>query len=163
MQINDAVRLAHDLMTEHGLYRWSFRWTRSRTVFGACEHSTKTILLSSLLTAARSEEETRLTLLHEIAHALTPGHNHDRVWRRKCLSIGGDGQRVNPLPSGFREQTARYEGTCPACGAKFYRDRFTRGTDRMYHVPHKGQMIEWFDRKLGQYVSASLDTLRMIG
>ena len=40
-----------------------------------------------LETAARNIRE---TLLHEIAHALT-SIEHDRVWWRKFLEIGGEG------------------------------------------------------------------------
>ena len=41
-----------------------------------------------------SDEATiRDTILHEIAHALTPGQHHNDVWRRKATAIGCTGQR----------------------------------------------------------------------
>lgn len=34
------------------------------------------------------KHEVRHTILHEIAHLLTPGHHHDRTWKTVCLSLG---------------------------------------------------------------------------
>ncbi len=33
------------------------------------------------------------TILHEIAHSLTPNHHHDHIWKRKAISIGCNGER----------------------------------------------------------------------
>lgn len=33
-------------------------------------------------------------VLHEIAHAIVgANHNHDKIWKDCCISIGGDGKR----------------------------------------------------------------------
>jgi len=39
-----------------------------------------------------SEEEVIETILHEIAHAITPGAGHRDIWFRTCKSIGGNGE-----------------------------------------------------------------------
>lgn len=39
-----------------------------------------------------SEDEVIETILHEIAHAITPGAGHSKIWRDTSLAIGGDGQ-----------------------------------------------------------------------
>jgi len=36
-------------------------------------------------------------LLHEFAHALTPDHNHDDVWRAMALRIGCDGKTSSEI------------------------------------------------------------------
>lgn len=39
-------------------------------------------------------EETKDTVLHEIAHDLTgPGHGHDGFWKQKCLLVGAGPER----------------------------------------------------------------------
>lgn len=37
-------------------------------------------------------ESIKETILHEIAHAITPGAGHGKMWRETSLSIGGNGQ-----------------------------------------------------------------------
>lgn len=32
------------------------------------------------------------TILHEIAHAMTPSHGHDYIWRLTFIAIGGNGE-----------------------------------------------------------------------
>lgn len=40
------------------------------------------------------EDEILETILHEIAHAITPGAGHVRIWQETSLSIGGNGQAI---------------------------------------------------------------------
>lgn len=41
-----------------------------------------------------SEEEVIETVLHEIAHAITPGAGHKDIWRQTALAIGSNGEAV---------------------------------------------------------------------
>ena len=50
-------------------------------------------------------QEFRETVLHEIAHVLTPGERHSYVWRRVLLEIGGNGRRTHSLPTPDRKPT----------------------------------------------------------
>lgn len=74
-----------------------------------------------------TEDEIMETLLHEIAHALTPGHGHDRVWKAKCIEIGGKGLTyynqgdrnvVNPNKERTRSSKT-YRVECQGCGYDF--------------------------------------------
>ena len=96
MDLDQAYNLTCEIMKEHNLLMngWSFVWLRSKRVFGNCNYTFKTIGLSAKLVSLNSEAAVRNTILHEIAHALTPKHGHDYVWRYKCLALGGDGKRV---------------------------------------------------------------------
>ncbi|NBT51009.1 MAG: hypothetical protein EBT12_05555, partial [Marivivens sp.] len=65
----------------------------AKTRFGQCRYTPKEISLSRPLTKANDEEQVRDTILHEIAHALTPGEGHGNVWKKVAIKIGCDGKR----------------------------------------------------------------------
>jgi predicted SprT family Zn-dependent metalloprotease len=112
MELTAAHRLATDLMAQHRLDGWTFRFDNARARFGACRYQRREISLSRHLTRLCSEAEVRNTLLHEIAHALVGrAHGHDEVWRRTALAIGSDGQRTDHGPEGAE---GRWTGRCPA-------------------------------------------------
>ena len=51
MKREDAQQMARELMNQHGLSEWSFRFDRARRRAGLCVHSRKEITLSGPLTA----------------------------------------------------------------------------------------------------------------
>lgn len=95
MNLDAAKNLALELMEQHGLLieKWFFEWSRSKKVAGSCTYRIKRIVLSKPLTELSDEKDVRDTILHEIAHALTPNHGHDWIWQRKAKEIGCNGQR----------------------------------------------------------------------
>ena len=94
MELNSAESLARQLMKEHGLTDWHFRWSSALEQYGSCSHRTKPISLSKRLTPLCEEHQVRDTILHEIAHALVDHwRNHDEVWRAMALQIGCSGKR----------------------------------------------------------------------
>ena len=118
MNLYLAQRLAHELMKQHGLSDWTFRFDRARRRFGSCQPRSKTLTLSRTLAFLNSETEVRDTILHEIAHALTPRDGHGIQWKRKCIEIGARPERcyraakvVTPALA-----PAPYGIGCPACG-----------------------------------------------
>ena len=113
MNTNAIESLADDMLWEHGLSDWSFKFDRAKVRLGACHHSTKTITLSLPLCEYASGSEITETLLHEIAHALVgPGVGHGSAWRRVALSIGSNGQRCHSVDV---SNDARYVYECK-CG-----------------------------------------------
>ena len=111
--LNDAIKkeavtkLAEQhikfFLEDEGHYNWTFKFTNKKRSFGTCHYINMEISLSWELIHGETMEAIEQTILHEIAHALTPGHRHDIIWKAKALSIGV----VNP--SSRRESTASKE------------------------------------------------------
>ena len=72
-------------------------WANIRRTLGRCcykrdEEGHKVpylIQISRPMAKVNSWDAIKLIVLHEIAHALAPGHGHDSVWKAKCVEIGG--------------------------------------------------------------------------
>jgi predicted SprT family Zn-dependent metalloprotease len=119
----DAHDLAVRLMRQHRLLpTWRFEFDRSKVRFGRCTYGSKVISLSRYLVELNTDAEVRDTILHEIAHALTPrGAGHSHKWRAVAQSIGCTAMRcygdevVRPTP--------RFKGICPGCRRVIFRHR----------------------------------------
>lgn len=115
MYLNDAKKLAEDMLRAHGLSGWSFAFDRAKRRFGSCRFRNKLITLSKTLTSLNDEETVRQTLLHEIAHALAPkGSHHGRRWKELALALGCDARRF--YTDEVVTPPAPFTATCPACG-----------------------------------------------
>ena len=96
MTLNQAITLAKKLLSKYPeLKGWSVSPNMRKRAFGVCDYRKKLIELSAILVPAMTDEAIQDTIVHEIAHALTPGHNHDYVWKQKCIELGGDGKRCH--------------------------------------------------------------------
>jgi len=127
MDLAAAERLARELMDQHGLAGWRFRFDRAARRFGSCRYRQKLITLSARLTLLNAADQVRDTVLHEIAHALTPGDGHAASWRAVCARIGAkparcyrDDEVVSP-PT----KPARFQIGCRTCGWWHDRRRLT--------------------------------------
>lgn len=120
-----ARSLARDLMKRHGLDGWTFAFDRARTRLGSCRPSQQRITLSGPLVRLNDETVVRDTILHEIAHALTPGDGHGARWRAACQRLGATPERVADgrqlvLPA------APHALVCDRCGTRYPRYRRSR-------------------------------------
>jgi len=86
--LNWAERTARELIAEHLGPTWRFKWNNRKRSFGMCSYSDKTIQLSRIMTANQKREDIMDTILHECAHALTPGDKHGPAWRRMAHRLG---------------------------------------------------------------------------
>lgn len=130
MTVQDIPHVAEYLLKKHGLADkgWNFAWDNARRRAGCCSYSTKTIRLSRHyveLNVAERLDDVIDTILHEIAHALTPGKHHGPEWRAACEQVGARPERcydakVVSMPKG------RFVAACPGCGKKFYRHRIMK-------------------------------------
>ncbi|MEA2711633.1 MAG: hypothetical protein QOF78_4234 [Phycisphaerales bacterium] len=96
MNLYAARDLALTLMRQHNLdtQGWSFKFDHARRRFGSCQPRRKRITLSRPLTLLNTDAQVRDTILHEIAHALTPGDGHGPRWKQKCLDLGANPRRT---------------------------------------------------------------------
>ena len=151
MNLMTAYNLAYDLLKEHGLYQkgWSFQWDNAKRRFGVCKYQSQVIGLSKPLTLANDEIQVRDTILHEIAHALTPGHGHDSVWKAKCVEIGAKPERC------YTEEdtnviAGKYVAVCGGCGRTFNRHkRVSKGMMSACHC--QNHIKDWNKKKLLVY------------
>lgn len=122
MNLNDAKKLANELMLKHGLVYWAFGFNNAKRTFGICNFTRKRIELSKPLTELNDVEKVKDTILHEIAHALTPGHGHDSVWKRKALEIGSNGDRCFSSKV-VKTPESKYIADCVGCNRTFKKHR----------------------------------------
>lgn len=122
----EIENLARKTMDGYQLTNWSFKWSNSKTVFGLCDYEKETIFLSKVLNSVRDIEQIKNTILHEVAHALTPYNGHNDVWKKLFISMGGSGEicsKVDDKVYDVMEKTSKYVLLCPSCNAKSFLHR----------------------------------------
>lgn len=132
MNIQEATQLAHDRIDEHidNCHEWSFKInTRCRDRVGQCLYQEKTLELSKWYILHNDKKEVLDTILHEIAHAMTPGQDHNKKWKETAISIGCSGQRcygteVQGVPD------PKWYAKCVACGREFKWQRLSRNKQK---------------------------------
>ena len=140
MNITSAIKLAESILTEKSkeypeypeLRFWKVYTNRRKNAFGVCRYNNKRIELSEHLIPNCKKEAVINVILHEIAHAVTRGHNHDIVWKNMFIKLGGDGQRCGSDSHYFNgEKTkdeifskiSKYTLVCPVCDHTAYLSR----------------------------------------
>ena len=141
----EANRLARDLMDHYGLQDWRLEWGNAKNQFGVCYYIRRILRFSRPLTKARSLDEFRNTVLHEIAHALVGhDHGHDRVWRAMFISMGGNGKRLSGgVPTEVTRAMSNYILRCAVTGRELgTRQRRTMAAiDRLICKCHREQVL----------------------
>ncbi|QDM56463.1 hypothetical protein PP996_gp37 [Gordonia phage SheckWes] len=141
------VRDAFDAMTSVlELHGWRLKFDNARRRAGQCNYSTRTISISAPLLEVRTFADTLETITHELAHALTPGHNHDYTWKKMHRDMGGNGSTRYNMDEDTRARalaTARYIGTC-AHGRLFPRQSAPkRGSSHVCKCPEGRTTVTW--------------------
>lgn len=133
MKTVEVLTLVNELKNKHAELRyWTVDFNNRKRAFGLCNYTKRTIELSRVLIPFMSDEAIKDTIIHEIAHALTHGDGHGYRWQRKCIELGGDGQRVHGAEKykdgekgviEFKKATAKYTLTCPVCQRESFYNR----------------------------------------
>jgi len=91
-----ATKLLRDTLDSAKLNDWHIHLsTNAHDKFlGFCSHKDKCIILNAHHIDIHPDIEIINTIKHEIAHALTPGHQHDEIWANKAIELGCD--NTNP-------------------------------------------------------------------
>ncbi len=142
MNLSNAKELAESLLIVHKLFDWHFKFDGAKRRYGQCLYRTKTITLSRHLTLLNTEKHVKETIIHEIAHALTPYQHHNRIWQLKAIELGIrpnrcaiDKAKVEPnfkaicfncqhVHTRFRRTKNKREA-CAICCRKFNNGKFT--------------------------------------
>jgi predicted SprT family Zn-dependent metalloprotease len=120
MNLDTAATHARSLMQMFALDGWSFNFDNAKTRCGQCSHKRKRITLSRYYAELNSLAEVHETILHEIAHALTPGAGHGPKWRAMAQEIGAKPQRC--ADANVNMPAGKWRACC-TCG---YADILTR-------------------------------------
>lgn len=95
MKTKEAEELAIELIAKHlPSMNWQFVWGNKINALGTCNYRKKHIILSRRWVIASPVEVVLDTIIHEIAHALTPGNKHGAIWRSTFKELGGTGERT---------------------------------------------------------------------
>lgn len=117
--------LATKLMKEHRLIDkgWTFEFDNALRRNGACDYGMKIISLSKHYVRLNNRKLITDTILHEIAHALTPDdRGHGRSWKLKCAEIGAMPVAVKK-GMGIKQVEGKWKANCPGCNRLFTRHR----------------------------------------
>lgn len=113
----EILELAQPLLAKYGLSEWKVGFIDFPNKAGECDYGVKTIRISIPVAAVRTPHETRMTVLHEIAHALVGHHHgHDAMWAQVCKNIGGTGEECYSVTKESRSKILNFAGeTCRTC------------------------------------------------
>lgn len=97
-----AYIYAHEILRFHqralGRKRWKIVWSNraNKNRLGTCWYNRRsiTVFWSTISKHSDPIAQVRSTMLHEIAHAMTPWHHHDNAWKWAFASIGGKPTRT---------------------------------------------------------------------
>jgi hypothetical protein len=94
LDYHKTMGLGRKLLDKHGLIDWKFDVVNLRNAsmfgprcegyMGCCDDPTRTIYIDW----HASQRTVRQTILHEIAHALTPGDDHGKAWLKTASNLG---------------------------------------------------------------------------
>lgn len=92
MTRHEASKHARLLLDAHDLKSWGVRLTTdaSKPFLGLCSYKDKCIILNAHHIDIHPSVDVINTIRHEVAHALTPFHSHDEIWRAKAIELGCD-------------------------------------------------------------------------
>ena len=151
MKVLEAYDLARKLLQEHGLRQkgWVIDIDNAKRRFGCCNYTKKEISLSKPLIEANDYVQVLDTILHEIAHALTPGAGHGSEWKKMCVKIGAKPERCYSS-----EDTTiiagKYRAVCGGCGKTHTRHkRVPRG--RKTACLCQNHIKDWSKKKILEY------------
>lgn len=110
---------------------WSMRISgRMTKTLGYTKYGVKEFSFSKAFIRESSREAICDVILHEFAHMIAEEKYHDyghgEKWKKVCISIGGQGERMYHLSNETRKKMNKYKVTCDHCDNVFYANRKPR-------------------------------------
>lgn len=127
------------VLSDNGLNHWKCKPSKSKTSWGHCDHTRKTIYLSRYLLQYGLHDEVMQTIFHEVAHALTPSSGHGAEWLAKARDLGYSGDVLADRVLPFHH---RFVGHCFE-GHKFC----TENVEKTFKCELCSDSITWYDRR----------------
>ena len=126
MDLNQVRNTALELMKQHGISDWTFKWDNTVGRFGFCDCTMKQIILSRPMTSNETDSDRiNNTILHEIAHALDCLNrgktNHDSEWEKIAKSIGCSGSKCGSVTSLNKDAFIKWKAECSSCDKEYYK------------------------------------------
>ena len=158
VSLAEADRIGRNLIrhhTEAGELQpgWEFGFDLAEVRAATCRFSQRQITLSVTYCTDKdiSPDKIRITILHEITHAIVGyDHHHDAIWKATNLRLGGDGKRCHEV----EHTPPRWVGLC-GCGNHWQRHRLSRRA-RTGVCPKCRGRIRW-QRHVGGFVGNGAD------
>ena len=92
-------KIFKEITEEYGYTSWKLVWKFVSGYHGECSYKTRTILINEAYLYTESLSVIKDTLLHELAHMLTPGCNHNSTWEKTCKDLGGHPKATGSISS----------------------------------------------------------------
>jgi len=119
----DFEKLKQDgnvLLADLGLLEWNIV-TRFMKALGRCDYDRRELQFNTEYVINNPDEEVWDTFKHEVAHALTPGHKHDAVWRAQAEALGCSARATRSLA--HMPESHDHKATCPKCGHTYWKGK----------------------------------------
>jgi hypothetical protein len=123
-QIDDLQIYAHTSLKRYlSNQNWQFKINSNKRRLGVCKYGPRTIEISHYHLIHSPIHLVRDTILHEIAHALTPHSGHNRIWKEQAILIGA-------LPTACKAINlqqfipAKWHANCPSCNRLYKKHRY---------------------------------------
>jgi len=131
MNIRTAREFTTQIIKEHGLnvLGWHFHLSHGKTRLGYCHYQLRRISISKYLIELGKDEEVIDTILHEIAHALTPGCKHNWTWQQVARQLGAKPRAQTHMLS--YDIQHKYEVRCGKCNEVMQKRHRKMGTKRL--------------------------------
>ena len=141
MSMREVYDTLREKMREHGvLGKYKAGLSLSAYNGGYCQYRPfKIITISALYAMKATKADIIDVILHEIAHALTPGSGHGWEWRKAAWSIGCSGQRCHDV----KIRSHNWEGYCNCPGRVYTKIRLTQRAKLFSYCRKCGATVEW--------------------
>ncbi len=126
-KLDHAKSLAESLMLHWHLgEKWVFAFNESKRLAGLCVYprlcAPGRIELSVHFVRLNDLKQIEDTILHEIAHALTPGDHHGAKWKAMCAMVGAIPRRCGYM----KMPVGPWQSVCKECQVRHHRHRRPR-------------------------------------
>ena len=95
----EVLFLTEENLKAHNLSNVEIKITNQKNVLGKCSYDGESIWIKLNHALYDNIDNVKNTILHEIAHALTPEEGNSIEWQKKALEIGLSYQDINRYKS----------------------------------------------------------------